>query len=67
LLLAGNGTRFLRGKGTKYFIQYKFFFYTERELVACGQFRGAWPAANEWGGLRPEIWENLFRKSEKIV
>jgi hypothetical protein len=28
---------------------------------------GCWPAANLRGGLRPEIWENLFRKSEKIV
>ena len=26
LLLAGNGRRILRGKGTNYFIQYKFFF-----------------------------------------
>jgi hypothetical protein len=36
------------------------FFHAERGL-------GVWPAANEWGGLRPEIWENLFRKSERIV
>ena len=35
--------------------------------LACGQFRGAWPAANGGGGLRPEIWENLGGKSEKIV
>ena len=25
------------------------------------------PAANGWGGLRPEIWENLGGKSEKII
>ena len=40
-----------------------------RTVLRCGlrPMRGAWPAANGWGGLRPEIWENLGGKSEKIV
>ena len=33
--------------------------------AACGL--GVWPAADGWGGLRPEIWENPGGKSEKIV
>ena len=52
---------------TVLFSIYFVFVVPHGRLLACGQFRGAWPAANGWGGLRPEIWENLFRKSENIV